>query len=116
MHHDLELVREMVVDVDLNETLGIPHHAEYRMMLVMVVGKGLATDEDQRLVARHRKMEFVEVNQVVQGVFETDDLVWMAGRARLEALEDEIYRLDRCQRGCHRARERPPYCCRPVAL
>ena len=90
VHHDLELVREMVVDVDLNETLGIPHHAEYRMMRVVVVGEGLAADEDQRLVTRHRKMEFVEVNQVVQGVFETDDLVWMAGRARLEALEDEI--------------------------
>ena len=90
VHHDLELVREMVVDVDLNETLGIPHHAEYRMMLVMVVGKGLATDEDQRLVTRHGKSEVVEVNQVAEAVLESDDLVWMAGRARLEALEDEI--------------------------
>jgi hypothetical protein len=50
VHHDLELVREMMVDVDLNETLGIAHHAEHRMMRVVVVGKSLAADENQRLL------------------------------------------------------------------
>ena len=89
VHHDLELVREVVVDVDLYETMGIAHHAEHRMMRVVVVGKGLAADEDQWLVAGQEGAQVVEVNQVAEGVFEANDLIWMTGRARLEALEDE---------------------------
>ena len=90
VHHDLELVREVVVDVDLYETMGIAHHAEHRMMCVVVVGEGLPADEDQRMVAGHEGAQVVEVNQVAEGVFEANDLIWMTGRARLEALEDEI--------------------------
>ena len=90
VHHDLELVREVVVDVDLYETMGIAHHAEHRMMRVVVVGKRLPADEDQRLVARHEVTQVVQVDQVMQGVSETDDLLGMAGKAHLEALEDEV--------------------------
>ena len=89
VHHDLELVREMVVDVDLHEAVGIAD-AEHRMVCVVVMGEGLPADEDQRLVARHEVTQVVEVDQVMQGVSETNDLVGMAGKARLEALEDEI--------------------------
>ena len=85
------------------------------MMLVVVVGKRLPADEDQRLVARHEVTQVVEVDQVMQGVSETNDLVGMAGKARLEALEDEVITRTAANEDVT-ARERPPYCCRPVAL
>ena len=88
-HVDFHIRREIVVDVDLHLAVDVTHHAENSRVVMMIVRERLAADEDQRLVTRHRKMEFVEVNQVAEGVFEANDLIWMTGRARLEALEDE---------------------------
>ena len=90
VHHDLELVREMVIDVDLNETLGIPHHAEDRMMTVVVVGKGLAADEDQRLVAGHEAAQVVEVDLVALAMIEIHDGVGMPRWARFQRPKDEV--------------------------
>jgi hypothetical protein len=41
VHDDFHLCRQMLVDIDLHEAIGIAHHPKDRMVGVVVMGKGL---------------------------------------------------------------------------
>jgi hypothetical protein len=62
----------------------IAHHPEDSRVMVMVLHKTLATDEDQRLVARHEGVQIVEVNRITMALAEVHGDIGMTRQTGVE--------------------------------